>query len=149
MNNLEQLFERVRGVTEETVARYGNAPTLWHAITATGDAMIVPAPETGDPDLAASLVRALFEIRGVVRYVMVSSAWWVETQDPLSLPPSKHPDRVEVVLFSGEDEAEGFKIIGHRILRERGKAVLGPEMEGLNTSLVGRFAGMLPKGRVH
>jgi hypothetical protein len=56
-----------------------------------------------------------------------------------------HPDRVEIVVFSAEDENEG-QLAAHRlIIRGNGKPTLGPLLFMDETMSSSRLVGLLPR----
>jgi hypothetical protein len=91
----------------------------------------------------------------VVRYVYFAEAWTLHSNklvddEELDRMMRKglrnHPDRVEVVMFTAEDNEAGL-ISGHRkIIRDNGRPHLGPlEMLPSGTISEGRMVGVLPK----
>jgi hypothetical protein len=125
---------------------------VWFAVTASGErfATVPPVPE--DPDLSVAMIRALFSLRDVVRYVWVSEAWTVlvvgdsEAEIAQRIGARNHPDRVEVVAFSGEDQ-ESRQLTAHRrIIRpQKAKPYLGPlEWHEPWDESEGRVVGLLP-----
>lgn len=128
---------------------------MWHAITADDKYMIIPPP-CEDKDDSASLIRALFELQDVVRYVFFAEAWTLNlskednSKEELDAMHKKgiadHPDRRETVIFVAEDE-HGFVMAHRKITRpERGFAVLEPlAWDEDFTQTEGRLVGMLPR----
>lgn len=135
----------------------GRVLPMYHAIKRDGTNLIFNAPP-GGKDVAVAMVRAAFELHDCIRYVFMDEAWVLEPRGREITAAewehirreglSEHPDRCEVLMISGEDQASGL-VSAHRfILRpEHGKAKLGPlqycDLEG-GTS-VGRMVGLLPK----
>lgn len=140
--------EKIFRITEEIAPMY-------HAIKRDGDALFFEAPG-GSKDESVAMVRAAFELHDVVRYILINEAWVVEfTKLPSAtelerwdqLGLSGHPDRREVLLFHGEDEASGEMRAQRYILRpEHGRATLTPLEFIDDTGGVseGRLVGLLP-----
>jgi hypothetical protein len=137
----------------------GRVSPMWHAVTREGEHLIIPSPHP-DKDAAVTLMRALFELCDVVRYVMIDEAWTVEVkrrpgEDVEALNErgrqlggtlADHPDRVEIVILSGEDETAGWCTARRVIIRpQHGKPYLGPlEIDVFEVS-EGRMVGLLPQ----
>jgi hypothetical protein len=156
------LQEFVTGCSEAAAKVFhltGRISPMWHAVTREGEHLMTPSP-CYDKDTAVALMRALFELRDVVRYVFIDEAWTVEVkrrpgEDVEALNErsrqlggtlADHPDRVEVLLLSGEDETAGLCTARRVIHRPpHGKAYLGPlEIDTPNRS-EGRMVGLLPQ----
>jgi hypothetical protein len=161
VTTLEQFVERASKRIEKIFYRSGQVLPLYHAVRRNGEIMIMPAPHP-DKDTAIAMVRALFELEDVVRYVFINEAWTFESgresaamQQAIDLAKqgrlSEHPDRKEIVVFLAEDEAGGMLSASREIIRNGGgKAQLGPltfQREGSQAE--GRMVGLLPrKGKV-
>lgn len=132
---------------------------MWHAITRDGDELIFPPP-ADDKDNAVVMVRALFELRDVVRYVFIDEAWIVaafgkdatpeqlqRVRDAAITGATASPHREEIVMFAAEDEAEGTLMARRGIIRpSHGRATLGPlQYDPRGGALVGRFLGLIPR----
>jgi hypothetical protein len=133
---------------------------LWHAVTSSGETLI-ETPPFNDKDMAVAMIRALFDLKDVVRYVFVDEAWtllkMVQPDEMKVIEReglSKHPERVEIVMIQGEDSEYG-QIVTHReIIRPaKGKAYLGPIQTlddmphvppGGTVQSQGRMVGLLP-----
>jgi hypothetical protein len=98
-------------------------------------------------------MRSLLHVLGAIRYVFINEAWVVELKaDELAEVErlnrdgvNTHPRRVEIVMFSGEDQ--GGELLGRRRIERpfNGKPYLGPlELEEFSSS-EGRLVGMLPQ----
>jgi hypothetical protein len=146
---------------ERRFAEHGEIVPMWHAVTASGENIIQPRPPL-DKDTAVAMIRALFEIRNVVRYVFFDEAWTLLKlvgpdemaridRDGLAI----HPERVEVVVFQGEDAEWGQITAQRKIIRPAaGKpylaplelledlAHLPPDRGAIQSS--GRMVGLLP-----
>lgn len=137
----------------------GQLSPMWHAVTRAGEYLMISSPHP-DKDTVAALMRALFELRDVTRYVFIDEAWQLDVkrrpgEDVEALTArvrnfggtvQGHPDRVEVLMSSGEDETAGMVTARRVIIRpQHGKAFLGP-LEIYTPELSeGRMVGMLPK----
>lgn len=138
----------------------GKLSPMWHAITRDGQHLMVPSPHP-DKDAAVTLMRALFELRDVVRYVLINEAWTVEVEQrwpgeevealnersrQLGGILADHPDRVEVLMLIGEDETAGLCTARRVIHRPpNAKPYLGPlEIDEFEVS-EGRLVGLLPQ----
>jgi hypothetical protein len=125
---------------------------MYHAVTEGGEELVF-SPPAPDKDTSVAMVRALFVIRKVVRYVFIDEAWLLEAKgglDPADLLRaarkgiSGHPDRREVLLLNAEDR-HGGHIMGRRyILRpEHGKPKLSPMTILGHDETAGRMVGLL------
>jgi hypothetical protein len=146
---------------EREFARNGVVYPMWHATTSKGET-IIETPASPDKDASVALIRALFEIRDVVRYVFFDEAWTllkcVQPDEMVRIDRDglrNHPERVEVVMFQGEDAEWGGQISAHRLIHRpaSGKPYLGPfvtldELAHLPHGAVvqseGRLVGLLP-----
>jgi hypothetical protein len=158
---LHELLTFASGQCDKLFAQEGVIYPMWHAITSTGDTLI-ETPPFENKDLAVAMIRALFDLRDVVRYVFVDEAWtlsrllrpdeeeWVSREGI-----SKHPDRVEVVMIQGEDRDCGQIVLHRDIIRPaKGKPYLGPLQSlddlpymphgGSVAQSEGRMVGLLP-----
>jgi hypothetical protein len=148
---LRAMIDLVSEAAERRFKECGYVAPVWYAITADGEQLAM-TPPTPDKDFNAVLIRAAFEAADVVRYVFIDEAWTLSKPiGDLDLEKvereglSKHPDRVEVVLITGEDIDAG-QIMGHRaIIRPKGgKPHLGPLVMDNYTRSEGRMVGLLP-----
>jgi len=139
--------------------RNGIVRPMWHAVARDGEELVFPTPHT-DKDIAVAMVRALFELRDVVRYVLVDEAWIVAAFGPNVTPEqmaavreavitgaTASPAREEVVMLCAEDHAEGCLMARRKIIRPpSGRPKLGPlEFDPRGGELRGRFLGLLPR----
>jgi hypothetical protein len=135
------------------------APT-WYAIASAGE-LVELTPPHPNKNLAIVMVRAFFELHGVVRYVFVDEAWSLQSKsDSNDLAVIKkhgvagHPDRVEVVLITGEDRDAGLLAAHRRIIRPPGRRPYLAPLEmladpqntprGATFKTDGRMTGLLP-----
>ena len=138
MSELRTMIEVASRLVEKRFRQTGRILRLYHAVDATGE-FVVPRL-SNDKDIDAMFVRALFEQRKVVRYILIDEAWVLDRKrgGPNAIPAAEmewinqhglehHPDRREIVLISGEDKS-GERLIGQRfILRpEHSRATLSP-----------------------
>jgi len=133
----------------------GHIIPMWHAIDDKGREHLLPST-LQDKDTTVAFVRALFEIMHVKRYVFIDEAWMLSTQMPQEAEVKEihkrgianHPERIEIVLFSGEDSEWGQLMAHRRIERPPGKrAYLGPLQFPDGGKLMraeGRMVGLLP-----
>jgi hypothetical protein len=149
---LRDLIAFASDFSERHFAAKGVIHPMWHAFTSSGE-QFIEAPPFDDKDLAAAMIRALFDLRDVVRYVFIDEAWTVErpiTDDEYRtvqrIGLSNFPGRSEIVMFSGEDREYGGMITAKRsIIRPKGKPYLGPLVwDERYTHSEGRMVGMLP-----
>jgi hypothetical protein len=158
---LRRMLDHASAFCEKQFALRGEIAPMWHAITSTGETLIEPHPVQLGKDLAASLIRAWFDARDVIRYVYIGEAWTLhrmikpeEQAEIFRKGLSEHPDRVEVVQLQGEDREYGQIIASRNIIRPKiGKPYLGPMLmvndlphipKGAAVTSEGRMVGMLP-----
>src|SRR5215471_4576419 len=117
---------------------------IWIAFKPDGQCFIVK-------DAPVPLLRALFELEDVVRYVVATEAWMVdaclEPDKPLPPPGTarSHPDRVECIYVSAEDAHEGCLVAMREIIRSGGPAKLGPLTMGKPRVRSGSAFDLLPR----
>ena len=154
-----EFIEQASGGIDRVFRRNGILRPMWHAITRDGEELVFPPP-CDDKDDAVMMVRALFELRDVVRYVFIDEAWIVAAFGPDVTPEqlqrvrdaaitgaTASPHREEVVMLAADDAAEGSLMARRKIIRpSHGRATLGPlEYDPRGGSIVGRFVGMVPR----
>lgn len=151
---LRELIERASAFCDGAMRLHGNVAPIWHMITKDGEEIVELQPSM-DKDTAVVLIRALMEIREVVRYVHFTEAWMLLINKPTTQAQaeelamaglSQHPDRIETVAFQAEDIYSGM-LTGHReIIRPKdGKPYLGPLQFLRCEQSEGRMVGMLPR----
>jgi hypothetical protein len=154
---LREMFDGASDWAFKCFKQTGGIVQFWFVATANGEHFAVPPPLPQDPDASVILIRALFSMRDVIRYVFVSEAWTVDTTDANEaeiarrLGARNHPRRVEVVAFSGEDHESRNLTARRRIIRpQNAKPYLGPlEWDEPWDQSEGRIVGLLPiKGTV-
>jgi hypothetical protein len=158
---LRELIAFASGQCDKLFAREGIIYPMWHAITSTGETLI-ETPPFDNKDLAVAMIRALFDLRDVVRYVFVDEAWTLsrmlqpnEEEKAYREGLANHPDRIEIVMISGEDHECGQLMVHRNIIRPaKGKPYLCP-LQSLDdlpfippgahaTQSEGRMVGLLP-----
>jgi hypothetical protein len=157
---LRELIAFTSGQCDKIFARTGVIYPMWHAITSAGESFI-ETPRFDDKDVAVAMIRALFDLKDVVRYVFIDEAWTLhrmiqpdEEEKIWREGLSKHPDRVEVVMIQGEDRDYGQIVAQRAIIRPaKGRAYLGPLQTlddlpfmpaGAHVQSEGRMVGLLP-----
>jgi hypothetical protein len=160
--DLTALIEHASMLVERAFKHQGVVHPMWIADDQNGDRVVMPTPvpfvNHTAKDYAVMVVKAMFALTGVTRYVFVSESWILLSEDgPVDVEAiqqhgiSQHPARREVVNLMAESEVGGLVMAWRPIIRPaKGKARLGPmvveERDGLTVE--GRFVSMLPrKGR--
>jgi hypothetical protein len=79
----------------------------------------VVAAELRDKDLIVAGVRRLFRKHQVIRYAFLTEGWMVDVKggELPATPPSKHPDRREILLVQAGDRHRRSLIVSYYILR--------------------------------
>jgi hypothetical protein len=157
---LREMLAFTSGQCDKIFARTGVIYPMWHAITSAGET-IIERPAFGDKDFAVAMIRALFDLKDVVRYVFVDEAWTLnrmvrpdEDEKIRREGIANHPDRVEVLMIQGEDRECGQIMLHRNIIRPAsGKPYLGPLQslddlpfipQGAGVQSEGRLVGLLP-----
>ncbi len=150
---LAKLIKTASDSVEKIFHDTGVIYPMYHSITTKGEHSVFPAPtEFRDKDLSVAMVKALFAITDVERFVYFDEAWILESKENIDLDKinreglKNHPDRREAVIFSAEARNGEMLTAKRFILRpEVGKAKLSPlkidDMAGVESS--GRMVGML------
>lgn len=157
---LREFVETASINVERIFRKTGVIRPMIHCVTRDGQELIFPAALHPDKDVATVMLRALFEIRDVVRYLMIDEAWIVAALGKDATPEQlaavreaaitgakASPARVEVVMLCSEDHVEG-QLMGRReIVRPAGRRPhLGPlQIDPQGGMLHGRFVGLLPR----
>lgn len=123
---LIRLIEHANYVAEGCFADIGTVMPSWVGIGPRHPIMI---PYAFDADLeeAQQEVTAIFAVEGVTHYIFTTQTV-AFTEDITHLPVDeamRHPSKLEVVLFQGEDE-HGFFLADRKINRTGPKPVLDP-----------------------
>jgi hypothetical protein len=95
-------------------------------------------------EAAAAEARAIFKAKNIIRYVFCSEAWalTVPTTTDAIPRPSKHPDRIEVVIVEAEDKS-GKNLSVHMLIQRKGDTVTLGEPKYFGDTSSGRFIGLL------
>ena len=157
MSELRKLVEFASEQAAAAFHRSGRVLPIWHAVKRDGEHIVFASPGP-DKDTNAAMARAAFELFDVVRFVFFNEAWVLHAiRRKIGAAEmarinheglSQHPDRVEVIMFLAEDQAEGMLTAQRLILRpEHGKPKLKPlEILDLTGSTSeGRLIGLLPR----
>lgn len=150
---LRQMIEFASAEAEIIFKRKGELAPLWHAVRANGSDLIL-SDHLRDKDRTVAMLRAIFQIESVVRYVFFDECWIVDykgkavtpelLRDYHKIPPSKHPDRKEIVQFCAEDKTRAIVAYRNIIRPDRGKAKLAPlEFWPDAMDVEGRMVGLL------
>jgi hypothetical protein len=140
---------------------------MWHMVRTDGEYVIVHTPGVSKSkdakDAVGATMRTLFMRHDIVRYLFISEACafdttgmgqaetdralkWIAEHSNSSV--EDYPERVEVVMFSGEDHEAGQMQAHRAIVRatER-KPTLAPlrYLDLTGWEWKGRLAGMLPR----
>ncbi len=129
---------------ERVFADTGHLTPIFHVMTE-NKVVLVPLPEARTKDLAFAAAKAVFAELGAKCVLFMCEAYVREITKG-----ARRPDRIEVVMFSCEDEL-GVLQAWRRIVRQkRGKAKLGPLEFKEFTELSGRAFGFVaPTGVRH
>ena len=147
---LHDLIKHTSRATDKLYGENGKILPMYHIVMHDGSHSIVSSPHH-DKDAATTMMRAYFEITPTRRYVFVAEAWTAEyPQEPTQpiIMPSQHPDRIEIIMFLGEDRDIGMLSASRRIIRPpNGKPHLGPlEFNDITgATMEGRMVGLLPR----
>jgi len=148
------LEEFVREVDERIVTIFkeaGVVHAMWHVVPRKGKEIFVPSPTVKNKAILDKVMRAFFDKIDSVRFVLINEAWTLvgsdddELHDAMLTGLEDHPDRVEILCYTAEDEMG--RVVGMRsIIREEGeKPKLGPLTVERVKASEGRFVGMLPQ----
>lgn len=157
---LRDMMDYASRLCERRFAKTGVIYPMWHAVAGNGEDLIFPGPP-GNKDTSVAIVRALFELRDVVRYVLMDEAWTLnrliekgELDRVQRMGLSRHPDRVEILMLAGEDRDCGHLQADRLIIRPtNGRPYFGPlrflsdrpemaDSKPIQSS--GRLVGLLP-----
>jgi len=160
-DTLQTFIERVANSAAREFAKHDAfGCMLYHAVKPDGEEVIFPLPP-GDKDRSAALARQVLKSIDAVRVAMICEAWMLDARMPdvPSFDIAKieregvacQPGRIEVLLISGEDQAEGSLMARREIIRHDGRVMLGKlEFIEQGSHSEGRMVGMLPaKGVKH
>lgn len=152
---LREMITSASQTCEETFAEEHEIKPMFHAFTADGN-YIVLSPPFEDKDLDMAMIREMFKIQDVVRYVFMVEAWTLsrtlsidEAEETGKRSICDHPERVEIVMIQAEDHEAGEIGAIRPIIRPvNTDPYLGPleiVMEpGKGEIRKGRMVGLLP-----
>lgn len=116
---------------------------------------LTPFRNNQEKEMTIEGIKLLFKKFDVKRFVFVVEAWTVtkHSKDPefneeLPVPPSQHPDRVEVVMVTGEDRDTGESFLyQYKIDRSGPKPTLIVDEDTFSTytNMGGRFTNIFEK----
>jgi hypothetical protein len=152
--SLRQFVEYVARRADYMFKKQGQLSPMYHAIDAEGNNYVLAGPP-GTKDEAVAQVRAFLKACGAVRVAFIDEAWILDQEIAPGADIDKiyregnsirnHPGRIEAVIVSGEDHAEGLIMATMEIIRHGNRAVLGKlkilPQEGHSE---GRMVGLLP-----
>lgn len=100
-------------------------------------------------DLHASAIREWLKATGATAFMMVQEAWMASAKTGEDLrngpPPSKRPDRVEVVIVSYEAKGAPQLLRTYKLNRTPAGHIILDEYEEKSGQVTGRFTGLLPQ----
>ena len=129
---------------------------MYHFVDGEGREVVMNAPP-GGKDKSVAAMRQILKACGATRVAYLDEAWFMEadTDNNLDLEKinregvEKQPGRIEVIIISAEDQAEGMIMATREIIRHGDRAVLGKlKMHSKMDSAEGRMIGLLPAPRV-
>ena len=132
MPTLHDLIKAGSRYAEYVFSCRGEFTGTCHAVTSDQKSLIVSMPPVDDLDLALKILREFFLAKDVVAYVFVNEGFIVRgsfasVEEAMTVEPSEHLDRREVIILSAESEIEGTLMGQREIFRPRGrKPYLGP-----------------------
>lgn len=137
----------------------------WTMLTASGQTMVVVTPFEGGGEnkpVVAAAMRMLMARTHVLRYTFASEAWAVaateeerQSGDFDETPPSQRPDRVEILVILGSDNAGNTRARTYEMIRDdAGKLtdlrLREPPSEAKGeATFTGRFANLLTSETRH
>lgn len=143
---LREAAEAAMKVASELFEELGSVSPVWIIDKPDGSA-IVHGEFHGDEtkDAAAAAIRQQFGATAT-RIIFISEAWVRIMEGPLDgIPPSEHPDRIEIIHLMAEDRGEGQISIQRIIDRSSGQAkLLRPQVDEYS-SVSGRFASFFQR----
>ncbi|MCA1452106.1 hypothetical protein I6F35_02615 [Bradyrhizobium sp. BRP22] len=156
--NLHEFIKRASELIGERFEEAGSIRPMFHFINGDGDDVVMLAPPDNDKDLVMGLVRAVLKGAAATRVVFIDEGWMVDgavniEDDELlrRYGARNHPRRIEVVMFSGEDEHEGLVMATRKIVRkDTARPRLGPLefLSLLQGTTEGRLVGLLPRRKL-
>lgn len=150
---LHELVETAAAAAEKQFLAQGHFSPIWHMVTADGEHLF-SGPISRDKDTQVAMIKALMIIKNVVRYVFIDEAWILEHKGGIDQAElnrayengiANHPDRKEILMFTGEDQNLGMVMARCDIIRKGGRKVrLGPLVIDKFDGMEGRMVGLLP-----
>jgi hypothetical protein len=152
--DIEDMLDYAEFFTTIAFNAKGIIHSMWHVVRRNGEHSITLMPEAPSKDIAADVMRQHLKDVDAVRYIWIAEAWTlqhaVDHDEAMKIWEKgvrNHPDSIEVVTFSCEDEECGQFFAYRQIMRPKGqKPYLGGmvRQHGV-TQNEGRFVGMLPQ----
>lgn len=161
MSQLRDLFNKIEPKVREDFKKDGEIGTpIWFLENNNNDLILVATPFENNhtKDMAVLAVKEVIKEHNVVRYLFITETWFVSEnikdkpktpwKQPLeTIIPSKHPDRKEAVVVTGEDRETGENLmILLEIDRSGDKPILKENDMSAEMSVnSGRFTNMFDK----
>jgi hypothetical protein len=160
--DLDKLINDASEFVEQAFKHQGVVHPMWIAVDRSGNQVVIPTPvpfvDHAAKDQATLVVKAMFELTGVTRYVFICESWILLADDgPVDVDAvqrdgiADHPARREVIVLMAESELGGL-VYGRRdIIRPaKGKARLGPLIieQRAGLTVEGRMSSMLPRRKL-
>lgn len=143
---LREAAEAAMKVASELFEELGTVSPVWIIDKPDGSA-IVHGEFYGDEtkDAAAAAIRQQFGA-AATRIIFISEAWVRVMKGPHDgIPPSEHPDRIEIIHLMAEDRG-GKQVSIHRVIdRSSGEAKLLPPEVDEYSFIGGRFASFFQR----
>lgn len=151
VTSLRKFVEHVASRAEYMFKKQGQLSPMYHAIDADGNNYVLAGPP-GTKDEAVAQVKAFLQACGAVRVAFIDEAWTlsgeggdVEEAYRSGKSIRNHPNRIEVVMISAEDQNEGMLMATREIIRHGNRAVLGKLRIQDFDGVEGRMVGLLPR----
>src|SRR5262245_12521976 len=157
---LNGIIEAMSDAADRMFKEKGYVSPTYLCMDAEGNEYMVPQPELPSENMAVQLIHEFMQYKGIIIYVYVNEAWMIDASKTKKMRKriktvhneysslEHHPDRVEVVVFAGED-ADGMVMAKRRIIRPKFEVpYLGPlELTPLDR-IEDRMVSMLPRGNM-
>lgn len=146
--DLRGMIDRASTFAENAFRKRGELGPIYHMVTGDGDHLIVQPPMV-NKDAVVTVMKALFEMKNVSRYVFMTEAWTLtgkpeEVDEERAMREGIHdnPNREEAIIFLAEDRDR--MLSARRMITRTGeKADLGPLIFDDTTESRGRMVGLL------
>jgi hypothetical protein len=140
--------QRASAIFEER----GRIRPMYHAVAGNGADLLFTAPP-GDKNLSIMAARIVLSAMRATRVAFIDEAWMLDAPSGDIIDVDKvnregveaQPNRIEVLVISAEDEAEGMLMATRRIDRHGDRAVLGDLQMLAFDSVEGPMIGLLPR----